>query len=138
MNITVSLMLLLVMQVKLGEAEEKIQLAVPGHSLESALDQLGQLAATFNSESRTNLPSALRWNKSFDEIRIPVAAFWDHLELKARELANLKPGDVLPMDRQALEQVRLRLGNLPKFEGRLGTTSGKWAIALTGLVKLEP
>jgi flagellar motor switch protein FliM len=63
---------------------------------------------------------------------------WDDLVLSARDVANLKPGDVLPLDPRSTRQVKLRLVDMPKFEGHLGTTGGKWAVAVTGVMKTLP
>jgi flagellar motor switch protein FliM len=44
----------------------------------------------------------------------------------------LKKGDVLMLDPKCAAQVQLRLSHLPKFVGRPGMRSGKWAVELTG------
>ena len=60
---------------------------------------------------------------------------WNDLQMTARDLANLKPGDVLPLDAECNRHVKLRLADLAKFEGSLGTANGKWAVAVTGLMR---
>ena len=69
---------------------------------------------------------------------VPVTAMWDDVVLTAREVANLKPGDILPLDPDSTRHIKLRLADMPKFEGHLGTTGGKWAVAVTGTLKNAP
>jgi flagellar motor switch protein FliM len=64
-----------------------------------------------------------------------VTAEWPALEMTARDLTNLKVGDVLPLDGEVVNQVRLRLAALPKFIGRLGTTGSKWAVEITETIQ---
>jgi flagellar motor switch protein FliM len=54
------------------------------------------------------------------------------LKLSAGEITRLKSGDVLMLDPKCAAQVQLRLSKIPKFIGRPGTRSGKWAVELTG------
>ncbi len=80
----------------------------------------------------------MQWNRNFDEVPVPISAIWDDLVLTARQVANLKPGDLLPLDARSTRQVKLRLGGVAKFEGHLGTTDGKWAVAVTNVLKNSP
>ena len=46
----------------------------------------------------------------------------------------LKPGDLVTLDPACAAQVHLRLNQIPKFTGRPGTSNGKWAVQIDGLV----
>ena len=48
---------------------------------------------------------------------------------------HLKCGDVLLLDADCFDRVEVRLEQLPKFYGRLGTAGGRWAVELTEGVK---
>jgi len=132
-----TIMLVLAMEAKVGDCLEQIQIALPCFTLEPLIRKLGHFT---EEEEKTNLPvpAALKWNRNFDEVPVPVTAMWDDVILTAREVANLKPGDILPLDPRSTRQVKLRLANMPKFEGNLGTTGGKWAVAVTGTMKSIP
>jgi len=128
-----TIMLVLAMEAKVGDCLEQIQIALPCFTLEPLIRKLGHINGN-TPESATPV-SAVRWNRNFDEVPVPVTAMWDDLELTARDIVNLKVGDVLPLNPKSIRQVKLRLADMPKFEGQLGTTGGKWAVAVTGVTK---
>jgi flagellar motor switch protein FliM len=132
-----TIMLVLAMEAKIGDCLEQIQIALPCFTLEPLIRKLAHVTDDESENSRP-VVAALKWNRNFDEVPVPVTAMWDDLILTAREVANLKPGDILPLDPRSTRQVKLRLANMPKFEGNLGTTGGKWAVAVTGAMKSLP
>lgn len=128
-----TIMLVLAMEAKVGDCLEQMQIALPCFTLEPLIRKLGHI----NGESTEEVApvSAARWNHNFDDVPVPVTAMWDDLKLTARDIVNLKVGDILPLDPKSVQQVKLRLADTPKFEGHLGTTDGKWAVAVTGITK---
>jgi flagellar motor switch protein FliM len=120
----------------MGETADEILLAVPHPALEPLIRQLtGDNALASATTPAPPAPTPLRWNPSLDEVRIGVTAEWQGLELSAREILNLKPGDVLPMDPDRAASVVVRLGDLPKFNARLGAVADKWAVELAQAIK---
>jgi len=65
---------------------------------------------------------------------VPVIAEWQGLKMSAGAITRLRPGDVLTLDPACAAQVQLRLGQVPKFNGRAGTSDGKWAVQLTAAI----
>lgn len=128
-----TIMLALAMEAKVGDCIEQIQIALPCFTIEPLIRKLGRVT---DAPPEARLPATVtRWNRNFDEVPVPVTAIWDDLVLTARDVANLKPGDVLPLDPKCVQRVKLRLADMPKFEGSLGTTGGKWAIAVSNIMK---
>jgi len=129
-------MLTLSLHLTMGEVEDQIVLAIPHPALEPLIRQLtGDTASPPASTPAQPSPAPLRWNPSLDEVKIGVTAEWQGLELTAREILNLKPGDVLPLDSDRASNVTVRLGDLPKFNGRLGAVAEKWAVELSQPIK---
>jgi flagellar motor switch protein FliM len=128
-----TIMLVLSMEAKIGDCLEQMQIALPCFTLEPLIRKLAQESA--NSEVAELVPAAPRWNRNFDEVPVPVTAMWDDVQLTARDIAALKPGDVLPLDPKCTKQVKLRLADMAKFEGQLGTTGCKWAVAVTNVLR---
>lgn len=126
-----TILLVVAMEAKLGECTEIIQFALPCFTLEPLIRKMGRITDADPADANV-LPVRIQWNRNFDDVPVPVTAIWDQLVLSAREVANLKAGDILSLDPRCTRQVKLRLADLPKFEGHLGTTGGKWAVALTG------
>ena len=128
-----TIMLVLAMEAKVGDCLEQMQIALPCFTLEPLIRALGHVNG--DSPELPALVPAVRWNRNFDEVPVPITAMLDDLELTARDIVNLKVGDILPLNPKSTRQVKLRLADLPKFEGQLGTADGKWAVAVTGLAK---
>jgi flagellar motor switch protein FliM len=131
-----TVLLVLSMEAKLGDCLEQMQLAVPCHTLEPLIRKFAQV----NGESPPSPPATvpLKWNKSFDDVKVPITAIWTGVKMTARDLTRLKIGDVVPLEPDCAQHVRIRLADLAKFEGRLGTTGGKWAVSLTSVLKPPP
>jgi flagellar motor switch protein FliM len=128
-----TIMLVLSMEAKIGDCNEQMQIALPCSTIEPLVRKLGQIAEP--APEPAPAASALKWNRNFDEVPVPVTAMWDDLTLTAREVASLKPGDIRPLDPRCVRNVKLLLASTPKFEGSLGTAGGKWAVAVTGFAK---
>ena len=132
-----TIMLVLAMEAKIGDCLEQMQIALPCFTLESLIRKLGHASDAENEQARP-VVAGLKWNRNFDDVPVPVTAMWDDVVLTARDVAGLKPGDILPLDPRSTRRVKLRLADMPKFEGTLGTTGGKWAVAVTGATKSVP
>ncbi len=127
-----AIMLVLTMKARLGDCSEQMQIAISSSTLETLLRQLRpNLESSTPGQAASAPAESPKWNESFGDILIPLTAEWSGLELRARDLSRLKVGDVLELDPQSVNQVQVRLGDLPKFAGRLGTCDRKWAVELT-------
>jgi flagellar motor switch protein FliM len=127
-------MLVVALDAALGDCREPIQIGFPLAALEPLLRKLAaQTEPAPVPEPESSAPCA--WNPRFDEVRIAVTGAWHGWEVAAREVLNLKVGDVLRMDPAAARQVEVRLGGRAKFQGRPGLVAGKWAVELTEVVK---
>jgi flagellar motor switch protein FliM len=128
-------MLVLGLDAHLGESSGQIKLAFPYAALELCLRQLGAGSEATGETPPPAAPTPVKWNRCLDEVALPVTAEWQGLELTAREVLHLKAGDVLQISPQVARQVCLRLGDISKFNGRLGTLAGHWAVELTEAIK---
>jgi flagellar motor switch protein FliM len=127
-------MLILTLEGGIGEQREPIQLVFPYATVEplmrSLMPSLGETDATPARSAR------LKWKPEFDDVKVPLIAEWQGLKMSAGAITRLKPGDVVKLDPACAAQVHLRLNQMPKFTGRPGTASGKWAVQLTAAVNL--
>jgi flagellar motor switch protein FliM len=125
-----SVMLILSMEVRLGDCVEQMQLAFPFHTIEPLVRQPA-------SDGGSPGGKAVRppWNPTLDEVPVRINTQWQGLELTAAALSTLKRGDVLMLEQSCFEHVEVRLEQLPKFYGRLGTSGDQWAVELTEVVR---
>jgi flagellar motor switch protein FliM len=133
-----SIMLILAMEARVGDCLEQLQIAFPYTTLEPLIRILSQALDSSAVETAAKESAKPKWNPRFDGVTIPLTAEWPERQLSARQLTELKPGDVLEWDPRAASQVRLRLAGTSKFLGRLGTKNKKWAVEITGLYPSDP
>jgi flagellar motor switch protein FliM len=122
-------MLVLSLDAQMGECVEQIHIAFPYSTVEPLIQQITRQPEP--APAATPPPAPSRWNAVLDDVCIPVAAHWEGLELAARQVLNLKVGDVLQLDPRCAQEVKVRLGDQVRFNARLGTTGGQWAVELT-------
>jgi len=125
-------MLILTVTASISEQNETFQIVFPYSTLEPLMRLLNPDLA--GAATPTPRPSQPRWNRGFDEVKVPLTVEWQGLKLSAGDITHLKPGDVLSLDPACAAQVLVRFGNIPKFFGRPGTSDAKWAVQLTAAV----
>ncbi len=128
-----TVMLILSMEVRLGDCVEQMQLAFPFMTIEP-LVRNSAMAAELQMEPAGSTAQP-KWNRGFDSVPVQFHAQWQGLELTARQLTTLKCGDVLLLDANCFDRVEIRLEQQTKFYGRLGTSGERWAVELTETAK---
>jgi flagellar motor switch protein FliM len=122
-------MLILTMTGGIGEQAEPIQIVFPYATVEPLMRLLSpSLPGSDAAPARAAKP---KWNTEFDEVKVPLIAEWQGLKMSAGDITRLKIGDLLSLDPACAAQVQLSLNQVPKFIGRPGTSSGRWAVQLT-------
>jgi flagellar motor switch protein FliM len=126
-----TVMLVLALEARLGDCQEPMQMAFPCYTLEPLMRKLTARLDSNSGQSTPAAPSRQRWSHALDTMLVPISANWDELEMPARQVAQLKVGDVLPLTPQFANQIRLCLAGQAKFMGRLGKVENRWAVELT-------
>jgi flagellar motor switch protein FliM len=130
-----TVMLVMSVEARIADCLEQIQLAFPYVTIEPLVRQLGEKIEIELPGMQPATAAKPRWNTELEKARIPITAEWPKLEMTARDLGNLKVGDVLPLGPEIVNNVCLRLASTPKFTGRLGTQGAKWAVEITESLK---
>ncbi|MSU62193.1 MAG: flagellar motor switch protein FliM [Pedosphaera sp.] len=130
-----TVMLVLSIEARIGDCMEAMQIAFPYYALEPMLRQMSLTIDTVIDEGAKPARTVAKWSRDFDDVHVPIVAEWRGLELTAREITQLKVGDVVELDPDCSSQVVVRLANMPKFSARLGTKGNKWAVELAGKFK---
>ena len=124
-------MLILGIETRLGGVVEQMQLAFPHFTLEPLIHKLN--ARIENDEAPTDAlaPQLPRWNPALDDMALRITADLPDIEISASLLADLKPGDVIPLRFEAAQQAVLRVEGLARFAGVLGTSNAHWAVKIS-------
>ena len=123
-------MLILEIAAKIGEQTENFQIVFAYATVEPLM----RLISPSLPESAEVVPTRNAqpgWSREFDSVKVPVTAEWQGLKMSAGAVMRLKPGDLVSLDPACAAQVLVRLGNIPKFYGRPGTSDARWAVQLT-------
>ncbi|MGE5597527.1 MAG: flagellar motor switch protein FliM [Hyphomicrobiales bacterium] len=67
-------------------------------------------------------------------MRIPLKVVLGNAKVSATDLAELAPGDVLVLDQEADQPLRMHVGNCERFAGFPGTHGRRFALQLSGVV----
>ena len=116
------IVILMSFDVRIGETRGMLNLCIPATSIESMEDKVAQGWQRTRRQPSELEVAHLRANIG----RVPLAVTTQiQTRLAARELLDLRVGDVLSLGCSALKPVEVRVGRVPRFVGHLtATTSG--------------
>jgi flagellar motor switch protein FliM len=119
----------LLLEATFGDCSEQMRLGVPYYTIEPMVKKLQAQRQQFSGVGGT--AKRATWQKSYDNISLPVAAEWKAIELSLRDVANFRVGDVLELPASLLHETRLLLNGTPKFVGTVGQESDRVVVQLT-------
>ena len=118
-------------EVTLGQAGGGVTLVLPLSSFEPVRDKLAEGLKTVSPESRQ------RWHKSLrtqlENAQLDLTTVFVETEITLRELLQMKPGDVLPIEMP--KTAILRAGPRPLLRGKFGRSRGYNAVSVLEAVK---
>lgn len=132
-----STLLVATLEAQIGDCSGLIRLALPLTTLEPLLQKIRtELKPPVEVASAT--PAAAKtptWNPALDHVNIAVSADLPGPQITARQLQNLKVGDVLALPADAANLIQLKLSGVPRFAARLGTRDEHWAVEVLNALK---
>ena len=127
-------MLILEVAAKIGEQTENFQIAFAYATVEPLMRLISPSLPDAAEEVAPARNAQPGWSSEFDSVKVPVTAEWQGLKMSAGAVTRLKPGDLISLDPACAAQVLVRLGHVPKFFGRPGTSDAQWAVQLTAAI----
>lgn len=122
-------------RVRLPRAEGTMRLAFPLNTLEPLIQCLRSASQPQTGPAFDVAPSAPPWNPALEDISISVTAELPGLQVSARELHQLKVGEEIGLPAAFTDQVRLYVGGMTRFAGRLGVKGDHWAVEVNQIIK---
>ena len=71
------------------------------------------------------------------EVKLNVAVELGQVELRLSEMVNLRPGDIIQLDKDADEELVVKIDGVPKFKGCPGLLKGNKAIQISSVIYKE-
>ena len=130
-----AIVLVLALEASLGDCSEQIQIGVPYYTIEPLVKKMQARRQKETEISQIEKKAA--WLASYDGITVPVRAEWQAFELTAREIMQLRKGDVIELPPDIIGQTRVSLAGTQKFMGRAGQEDGRVAVELTGRIETQ-
>jgi flagellar motor switch protein FliM len=121
-------MLVLDLNLHIGDQIEALCLAFPYGAMEALVREL---ASTVPTQQKPVQAAVAAWKPEFNDVKVPATAEWRGVNVTARELAALKPGDVLMLGNALEAEVQVQLNRVPAFRARPGLCGSRWAVQLT-------
>ncbi|MCI0508067.1 MAG: flagellar motor switch protein FliM [Gammaproteobacteria bacterium] len=121
-------------QVEIEGVGGEFHVAIPCTSLEPVRDRLDTVLLNDSGDSDERWTNALR-----DEIEmstVNLSCRLAHRQLSLRDILELKPGDVIPVDLS--QPATICAEGIPVLRGRLGATKGNNSVTVTGQVRFPP
>jgi len=125
-----TMMLSIGLETKFAQSVGQVQIAFPQCILDPLMQKLSADLQSVDKAASAQPAAGAQWNPAFNDVPIQVTARWHAMELTARQLAELKPGDVVPLRQEGARQVELSLDSTPKFAGILGSSGQRLAIKI--------
>ncbi len=123
------------MEASIGDCVNQLQMLMPVRGLNPLLRKINFEAEAPVEDKAHKTGVGPRWNAAYDNVPLRVSAHWPHIDARARDLLNLKVGDVIPVTPDHVNKVQISLAGQTKFIGRLGSVDNKCAIEITEAVK---
>lgn len=120
--------LLLVFDVRIGEARGMLNFCLPAATIEAFGDVFSQGWYRSRREPSSIQRAALL--NSLSRVKVPVTALLE-VSMTGREVVQLKAGDVVSLGRPATHPVKVRVGNTTKYAGRLVRHGSRVAVAVS-------
>jgi flagellar motor switch protein FliM len=130
-----TMMFVVGLEIQLGEFAGQIQLAVPCSIVEPLTKKLNTEADVEKKPTAKTSGPAPKWNSVFDDVAIKVTAEIPSLKITTKAVAKLKTGDVISLEPEVFQHLRISLGQMPKFTASAGRSGPHWAAKITKVIE---
>jgi len=124
-------------EIRILDSAGTMRLCIPEGVFEPIMGQLSA-QAYFASSRRALVASEQQMlRKKLERVRVPLVGQLGEAQVSVSELTNLRPGDVIPLERRSHEELEVLVAGRPKFYARPGLLGRHIALKITGLVPDE-
>lgn len=131
------MIVLVTYEVKVERCVGLMSLAYPLILLEPLLESLEMQRSSSRVKPWPQIDGEDPLRREIMGVSVPVQAELGRAVLSIREILQLEVGDVLRLDGRTDEEIRINVGEMPKFRGLPGTKRRRRAVLVTGEVEGE-
>lgn len=128
------MVVVLTMEVKIGENKGMANICLPYIVMKPILDKLNNLLL-FSSEQKVLSPEERELiRKKIEWAKVPMKVFIGRTQITVKELLELEPGDVIPLEQGIKEPLDVYVGEFMKFKGIPGLYGNRMAVQITEVI----
>nr|MDA8224155.1 flagellar motor switch protein FliM [Desulfitobacterium hafniense] len=129
------MIVLITLEVRIGEAVGMINICIPYLVLEPILDKLSTFFL-FSSQAKVSSPEQVQAiRKKIEWAKVEMVVYLGTSEILVRELLDLSKGDVIPLNQSVQESLPIYVGEFMKFKSVPGLNGEHLAVQITEIVK---
>jgi len=118
------------LEIKLGNTSDTMSLAIPFNTIESVLSHLSTQSWFYKPKQATDLQTQ-RVTRNLIKGSLNLVAYLGQSPIRLSELRNLRPGDVIGLDKAANAELVLQIAGRNKFAGSIGQVRGHRALQIS-------
>ncbi|MDE6663810.1 MAG: flagellar motor switch protein FliM [Lachnospiraceae bacterium] len=123
------------LSIKLGDVEGLMNICLPFFTLESVMDKLNTKYWYANMQERTEESYEEYIEALIRRVDVPIKAVLGRSRISVTDFVNLQVGDIIRLDSNVDEDLKVYVGNIKKFAALPGSEKDKYAVRVTSVFR---
>lgn len=123
------------LNVKIGEVEGFMNVCLPFFTLESVMDKLNTKFWYANMQEQNDEDFEEYIGALIKRVDVPVKAVLGKANITVTDFVNLQVGDIIRLDTEVEQDLKVYVGNIKKFTALPGTSKDKNAVRVTSVIR---
>lgn len=123
------------LNVKIGEVEGFMNICLPFFTLESVMDKLNTKFWYANMQQQNEEDFEEYIGALIKRVDVPVKAVLGKTSISVTDFVNLQVGDIIRLDTEVEQDLKVYVGNIKKFTALPGTSKDRNAVRVTSVIR---
>lgn len=123
------------LNVKIGEVEGFMNICLPFFTLESVMDKLNTKFWYANMQQQNEEDFEEYIGALIKRVDVPVKAVLGKTSISVTDFVNLQVGDIIRLDTEVEQDLKVYVGNIKKFTALPGTNKDRNAVRVTSVIR---
>ena len=123
------------LNIKIGEVEGFMNVCLPFFTLESVMDKLNTKFWYANMQEQNEEDFEEYIGALIKRVDVPVKAVLGKTNISVTDFVNLQIGDIIRLDTEVEQDLKVYVGNIKKFTALPGTSKDRNAVRVTSVIR---
>ncbi len=123
------------LNMKIGEVEGFMNVCLPFFTLESVMDKLNTKFWYANMQEQNEEDFEEYIGALIKRVDVPVKAVLGKTNISVTDFVNLQVGDIIRLDTEVEQDLKVYVGNIKKFTALPGTSKDRNAVRVTSVIR---